>query len=309
MSSAVKHRITPLQARMIEDMTARKLHPKTQTAHIRSCRRFAAWLGRLPDTATADDVRRFQVELANCNIGNSTRNTIMTGVKFLFRVTLRRHDLVAEIYHLREPQKIPPIMSQDEVARLLANTTSIKARAMLSLAYGCGLRPGEVIRLRVGDIDSDRNIIRIVQSKGDKDRQVKLPTTVLELLRRYWPERSTKYDADFRPEQRYLFPGRRPYEPLTARQQNRLFHQAADAAGITKPVTVRSLRHSFATHLLDAGVDVRVIQALLGHTKLTTTARYTRVATALITAIESPIDLLPGRAVKPRKRKKAKPKT
>ncbi len=307
MSRVGRRAISPLQARMIEDMTARKLSPKTQIAHIRSCRRFAVWLCRSPDTATADDVRGFQRELAECNISNSTRNTIMTGVKFLFRVTLRRHDLVAEIYHLREPQKIPPIMSQDEVARLLANTTSIKARALLSLAYGCGLRPGEVIRLKVGDIDSDRGIIRIVQSKGDKDRQVKLPTTVLELLRRYWPERSTKYDAELSPEKRYLFPGRRPYEPLTARQQNRLFHQAADAAGITKPVTVRSLRHSFATHLLDAGVDVRVIQALLGHTKLTTTARYTRVATALITGIESPIDLLGDCPTKQRKRKKAKP--
>ncbi|MGB3312881.1 MAG: tyrosine-type recombinase/integrase [Albidovulum sp.] len=309
MSGSVNRTISPLQARMIEDMTARKLSPKTQTAHIRSCRRFAAWLGRSPETATADDVRGFQHELAQCDISNSTRNTIMTGVKFLLRVTLRRHDLVAEIYHLREPQKIPPIMSQDEVARLLANTTSIKARAMLSLAYGCGLRPGEVIRLRVGDIDTDRGIIRVVQSKGDKDRQVKLPTTVLNLLRDYWGERSTEYDAEFRPEQRYLFPGRSPYRPLTTRQQNRLFHQAADAAGITKPVTVRSLRHSFATHLLDAGVDVRVIQALLGHVKLTTTARYTRVATALITAIESPIDLLPRRTFKPRKRKKAKSKT
>jgi len=309
MSRVVKRSISPLQARMIEDMTARKLSPKTQMAHIRSCRRFAGWLGRSPESATSDDVRGFQRELADCNISNSTRNTFMTGVKFLFRVTLRRHDLVAEIYHLREPQKIPPIMSQDEVERLLANTTSIKARAMLSLAYGCGLRPGEVIRLRVGDIDSDRGIIRIVQSKGDKDRQVKLPATVLELLRRYWPERSTKYDADIRLDQRYLFPGRRPYMPLTVRQQNRLFHQAADAAGITKPVTVRSLRHSFATHLLDAGVDVRVIQALLGHTKLTTTARYTRVATALITAIESPIDLLGDCKINKGKRKKAKPET
>ncbi len=309
MSRVGRRAISPLQARMIEDMTARKLSPKTQTAHIRSCRRFAAWLGHSPQTATADDVRGFQAELAGCDISNSTRNTIMTGVKFLFRVTLRRHDLAAEIYHLREPQKIPPIMSQDEVARLLANTPSIKARAMLSLAYGCGLRPGEVIRLKVGDIDSDRGIIRIVQSKGDKDRQVKLPVAVLEALRRYWPERSTKYDAGFRPEQRYLFPGRQPYEPLTARQQNRLFHQAAVAAGISKPVTVRSLRHAFATHLLDAGVDVRVIQALLGHTKLTTTARYTRVATALITAIESPIDLLRDDTAKGGKRKKAKPKS
>ena len=133
-----------------------------------------------------------------------------------------------------------------------------------------------------------------------------LPDAVLDILRLYWRKRSTEHDADFRPEQRYLFPGRRPYEPLTARQQNRLFHQAADAAGITKPVTVRSLRHSFATHLLEAGVDVRIIQALLGHTKLTTTARYTRVATALIAAVESPIDLLPGGTVKLRRRKKAK---
>ena len=117
-----------------------------------------------------------------------------------------------------------------------------------------------MIRLRVGDIDSDRGIIRIVQSKDDKDRHVNPPVTVLELLRRYWPERSTNYDTGFRPEQRYLFPGRQPNEPLTSRQQNRLFHQAADAAGITKPATVRSLRHSFATHLLDAGVDIRVSQ-------------------------------------------------
>ena len=131
-----KRPISPLQARMIEDMTARKLGPKTQTAHIRSCRRFAAWLGRSPETATPDDVRGFQRELAECNISNSTRNTIMTGVKFLFRVTLRRHDLVEEIYHLREPQKIPPVMSQDEVARLLANTTSIKARAFIARQSG-----------------------------------------------------------------------------------------------------------------------------------------------------------------------------
>ena len=180
-----KHSISPLQARMIEDMTARKLSPKTQQAHIRSCRRFAAWFGRSPELATAEDVRRFQLALVDCDISNSTRNIIMTGVKFLLRVTLRRHDLVAEIYHLREPQKIPPVMSQDEVTRLLANTTSVKARAMLSLAYGCGLRPSEVVRLRVGDFDRDRRIIRIVQSKGDKDRQVMLPDAVLDILHLY----------------------------------------------------------------------------------------------------------------------------
>ena len=306
MSSRIKHPISPLQARMIEDMTARKLSPKTQAAHIRSCRRFAAWLGRSPETAMPEDVRRFQLTLPDCDISNPTRNIIMTGVKFLFRVTLRRHDLVAEIFYLKEPQKIPPVMSQDEVARLLDSTTSIKAQALLSLAYGCGLRPGEVVRLRVGDIDRDRRIIRIVQSKGDKDRQVKLPDTVLNLLRDYWLKRSTEPDADLRADQRYLFPGRSPYRPLTTRQLNRLFHQAADAAGITKPVTVRSLRHSFATHLLEAGVDIRIIQALLGHSSLVSTARYTRVATALIAAVESPIDLLSDRPTKRRRRKKAK---
>lgn len=304
-----KRAISPLQTRMIEDMTARKLKPKTQAAHIRSCRRFAVWLGRSPDTATAEDVRRFQLALIADGVSVQTRNTIMTGVKFLFRTTLRRHDLAAEIYYLKAPQKIPLVMSQDEVERVLANTTSIKAHTMLSLAYGCGLRPGEVTRLRVGDIDSDRRIIRIVQSKGDKDRQVMLPGAVLDQLRKYWHNRSTEYDARFQPEQRYLFPGRGPYKPLTRRQLNRLFHQAADAAGITKPVTVRSLRHSFATHLLERGVDIRVIQALLGHSSLVSTSRYTRVATALITAIESPIDLLPGRTAKPRKRKKTKPKS
>lgn len=136
-----------------------------------------------------------------------------------------------------------------------------------------------------------------------------LPRAVLKLLRRYWGKRSTEHDADFRPEQRHLFPGRSPYRPLTTRQQNRLFHQAADAAGITKPVTVRSLRHSFATHLLEAGVDIRVIQALLGHSSLVSTSRYTRVATALIAAVESPIDLLKGRTAERRRRKKPKPKT
>ena len=309
MSSPTKHSISPLQARMIEDMTARGLQPKTQTGHIRSCRRFAVWLGRSPDTATPEDVRRFQLDLAADNVSIPTRNAIMTGVKFLFRTTLRRHDLVAEVYYLGEPQKIPPVMSRDEVSELLDSARAIKAKTMLSLAYGCGLRAGEVVRLKVGDIDSGQGIIRIVQSKGRKDRHVMLPDGVLELLRQYWCKRSKRYDTGVRPEQRYVFPGRGSYNPLSTRQLNRLFHQAADAADITKPVTVRSLRHSFATHLLERGVDIRVIQALLGHSSLVSTSRYTRVATALIAAIESPIDLLGDRTVKGRRRKKTKPKT
>ena len=157
---------TPLRERMIADMAARKLHPLTQKAHIRSCKRFAAFLGRSPETATVDDVKAFQLHMAGAPTEIATRNRVMTGVKFLLRVTMRRHDLAAEIYHLREPKRVPLILSQDEARHLLASATSLKARTMLTLAYGCGLRAGEVTRLKVGDIDRERKIIRIVQSKG-----------------------------------------------------------------------------------------------------------------------------------------------
>jgi site-specific recombinase XerD len=177
---------------------------------------------------------------------------------------------------------------------------NIKVRTMLSLAYGCGLRAGEVVRLRVGDIDSAQNIIRIVQSKGRKDRNVMLPAEILDLLRQWWRERPTRQDAGVAKERRWLFPGYKPGRPLTTRQFLRLFHVAVAAAGITKPVTLHSLRHSFATHLLERGTDIRVIQALLGHHKLETTARYARVATGMISAVESPLDDLGTR----RKRKK-----
>ena len=167
--------VSPLRQRMIEDMTARKLGRHSQRSHIRSCRRFAAFLKRSPDTATADDVRRFQLHLVEAGLGISNRNRIMTGVKFLFRVTLRRHDLAAEIYHLKEEQKLPLTLSPIEVERLLAMAGSLRDHVMLSLGYGCGLRAGEIVRLKDGDIDSAQMIIRIVQSKGRKDRHVMLP--------------------------------------------------------------------------------------------------------------------------------------
>src|SRR6516165_10506299 len=270
--------VSPLRQRMIEDMAARKLNPNTQRGHISSCKRFAGWLKRSPDTATPDEVRRFQLHLIESGASICTRNRIMTGVRFLFRVTLRRHDLAAEVWHIKEPQKLPPV---------------------LSLAYGCGLRAGGVVRLRAGDIDSEQMIIRIVQSKGRKDRHVMLPAEVLDLLRQWWKTRPTAYDAGLAPEQRWLFPGRRKPRPLTTRQFARLFKQATKAAGLRKTLSLHTLRHSFATHLLERGTDIRVIQALLGHEKLETTARYTRVATGLISQIESPLD---GLSVPRRKR-------
>ncbi len=284
--------VTPLRKRMIDDMQARNLGRDSQRNHIGSCKRFAAWLGRCPSSATADDVKAFQLHLIESGASICNRNRIMTGVKFLLKVTLRRHDLAAEIYHLREPQKIPIVMSPDEIKRLLAMASSVKVRAMLSLSYGCGLRAGEVVRLKAGDIDSDQEIIRIVQAKGRKDRHVMLPPDVLDLLRQWWRERPTCHDAEVVPGERWLFPGRSPYRPLTTRQYGRLFQETVAATGIRKPVTLHTLRHSFATHLLEAGVDIRKIQALLGHDKLETTARYAFVATGMIAEIESPLDCL-----------------
>ena len=275
---------------------------------VYSCRRLAAFLKRSPDTATPDDVRRFQLHLAETGMSICNRNRIMTGVKFLFRVTLRRLDLAAEIYHLREPQKIPLVMSPDEIKRLLAVASSLKARILLGLGYGCGLRASEVVRLKVKHIDSAQKIIRVEQSKGRKDRNVMLSAETLDLLRQWWKVRPSRHDAGTPREERWLFPGAKRGKTMSTRQLGRLFHEAADAAGIRKGVSLHALRHSFATHLLERGTDIRIIQALLGHDKLDTTARYTRVATGMIARIESPLDLLSLPRNKPRKAQEKKRK-
>ena len=310
--------VSPLRQRMIDDMRARKLGRHSERSHIQSCKRFAAFLKRSPETATADDVRAFQLSLIEdegltiCN-----RNRIMTGVKFLLKVTLRRLDLAAEIYHLKEPQKVPVVLGPDEVKRILTMAPSLKALTMLTISYGCGLRAGEVTRLTVGDIDSAQKIIRVVQGKGRKDRNAMLPADVLALLKEWWPERPKWHDAEMAASERWIFPGYGHLQPITPRQYSRLFQESVAAAGIKKPgLTLHSLRHSFATHLLEAGVDIRKIQAVLGHDKLETTARYTRVATAMISAIESPLEALsmprlrsrkqPARNHKSRKRPAAK---
>jgi site-specific recombinase XerD len=299
--------VSPLRQRMIEDMNARKLGAHSQRSHIYSCRRFAAFLKRAPDTATPDDIRGFQLHLAETGMSIPNRNRIMTGVKFLFRVTLRRLDLAAEIYHLREPQKIPLVMSPDETKRLLAVASSLKARILLGLGYGCGLRASEVVRLKVKHIDSAQKIIRVEQSKGRKDRNVMLSVETLDLLRQWWKVRPPRHDAGTPLEERWLFPGTKRGKTMSTRQLSRLFHEAADAAGIRKGVSLHALRHSFATHLLERGTDIRIIQALLGHDKLDTTARYTRVATGMIAGIESPLDLLSLPRKKPRTSRKDPP--
>ncbi len=284
--------VDPLLQRFIEDMTARQRGSASQKGHLRAYKRFAAWLERSPDTATADEIRSFQRHLAETGVSITTRNATMTGLRFLFRVTMRRHDLAAEIFHLKEPLKVPLILDQDEVKRLLLMAATLRDRLLLSLAYGTGMRAGEVVRLRVKHIDSGQEIIRVEQGKGRKDRLVMLSPEMLAQLRAWWRERPKHWDAGVAVQDRLLFPGRNPGAPLATHTLNNIFHAAARAAGIRKVVNLHSLRHSCATHLYDRGVDIRTIQAILGHDKLETTARYARVATGLITSVESPLDRL-----------------
>ena len=252
--------------RMIEDIVARKRGLACQKSHVRAYKRFAGWLQRSPDTATADEIRAFQLHLAETGVGISTRNNTMTGLRFLFRVTLRRHDLAAEIFHLKEEQRVPLILSADETKRLLAMAGSLRDRLMLSLGYGAGLRSSEILRLKVKHIDSAQMIIHVQQSKGRKDRLVMLSPDMLDLLREWWKVRPKGRDADIPVQERLLFPSFTPGRPLTTRNLARQYQKTVRAAGILKTVTVHTLRHSFATHLYDRGVDIRTIQALLGHT-------------------------------------------
>jgi site-specific recombinase XerD len=275
--------ISPLRQRMIDDMTARRFSEATQKDYVRNVRKFAAFLGRSPDTATSDDLRRFQLHMAQQQVSPWSINAAIAALRFFFTVTLERPDLVRPLRIVNEPRKAPVVLSQEEVARLLEAAPGLKYKAALSVAYGAGLRVSEVANLKVSDIDSERMTLRIEQGKGQRDRYVMLSPQLLELLRDWW--RASR-------PQVWLFPGQNPINPMTPRQLNRAVHAAKDLAGISKRVSPHTLRHSFATHLLEQGVDIRVIQVLLGHAKLETTALYTRVAVNTVRDIKSPLERL-----------------
>jgi integrase/recombinase XerD len=278
--------MSPLRRRMIEDMTIRKFAAKTQHDYVQRVKNFAAFLGRSPDTASFEDVRRYQLDLATRGAGVATLNQSVVTLRFFFRVTLKRHDILEHTHFIHEPRKLPVVLSPEEVARLLDAAPGLKYKAALSVAYGAGLRASEVISLKIGDIDSERMVIRVEQGKGRKDRYVMLSRHLLELLRAWY--------KTARP-QGWLFPGRDRVQPMTTRQLNRACHAAAQMAEIDKRVSLHTLRHSFATHLLEQNIDVRVIQVLLGHAKLDTTALYTRVATKTISEVMSPLEHIAGR--------------
>ena len=290
--------VTALRARMIEDMTVRGFTDETRNDYVRRVRAFAAFIRRSPDTATAEDLRRFQLHQRQSGMQPPSINNSVSALRFFFTATLDRPDLARRLTVVREPRRLPVVLSVEEVTLLLQSAPGAKYKAALATAYGAGLRVSEVVALKVGDIDSERMLLRVEQGKGRKDRHAMLSPQLLELLREWWAEGRRR--GVLLPRG-WLFPSRNPIEPLSTRQLNRAIHAAAEAAGIKKRVSMHTLRHSFATHLLEQNTDIRVIQVLLGHAKLDTTALYTRVATTTIRSVTSPLDrLAPLPATRPR---------
>jgi site-specific recombinase XerD len=275
--------ISPLRARMIEDMRVRSFSPATQRGYIRGVKMLAAFLGRSPDTATAEDLRTFQRHLAATGVTPGVQNMTVSGLRFFFRFTVDKPETTRHLVYTHEPRKLPRALSSEEISSLLTAASEPKDKAMLSVAYGAGLRAMEVVALRVSDIDSKRMLLRVGNGKGGKDRYVMLSPTLLEALRDWYRIARPRV---------FLFPGRDKIGPMTTRQFHRICKGAAERAGLPKWVGPHTLRHSFATHLLENDLDVRVIQVLLGHAQLDTTARYTQVATSVIRRVMSPIDRL-----------------
>jgi integrase/recombinase XerD len=296
-SNISDRRVSPLRARMIEDMAVRGFTEKTRQDYIRHVHAFAGFIGRSPATATPDEIRGFQLHQRQSGMQPPSINTAVSALRFLFTVTLDRPDLARRLTVVRLPRRLPSVLSVEEVGLLLQAAPGPKYKAAFATAgacpragrrpdpWGAGLRVSEVVTLKVGDIDSERMVLRIEQGKGRKDRHAMLSPQLLELLREWWR-------LGVLLPRGWLFPGGNPVEPLSTRQLSRAVHAAAEAAGIKKRVSPHTLRHSFATHLLEQDTDIRVIQVLLGHAKLDTTALYARVANATIRMVTSPLDRL-----------------
>ena len=275
--------MSPLRRRMIEDMTVRNLSPATQRSYVHAVAKFSHYFGRSPDRLGLEEVRAFQVHLVSTGISWPGLNQIVCALRFFYGVTLGHSEIPERIPYAREPRKLPVVLSADEVVRFLEAVPSLKTRAALTTAYAAGLRASETVGLKVGDVDSGRMVIRVDAGKGAKDRYVMLSAQLLGILRTYW--------RLARPR-RWLFPGREATKPIDVQVLYAACRSACKAAGLDKRVTVHTLRHSFATHLLESGTDIRIIQVLLGHNNLSTTARYTQVSNGLIRRTPSPLDRL-----------------
>jgi integrase/recombinase XerD len=275
--------MSPLRRRMIEDMTVRNLSPATQRSYVHAVAKFGRFFGRSPERLGLEEVRAFQVHLVAGGISWPALNQTVCALRFLYGVTLKQADLPERIPYARTPRKLPVVLSADEVVAFLEAVPGLKARAALTTAYAAGLRASEAAGIKVADIDSSRMVIRVEQGKGGRDRYVMLSPQLLAILRSYWKLARPAH---------WLFPGRDGEHPIGPTVLHAACRSACAAAGLSKRVTVHTLRHSFATHLLESGTDIRIIQALLGHSSLNTTARYTQVATSTIRATPSPLDRL-----------------
>jgi integrase/recombinase XerD len=281
--------MTGLRKRMLEDLRVRNYSPRTQTTYIDRVARFARHFGKPPDQLTTEDIRTYLVHLVETgHVSWSAFNQTVCALRFFYRVTLDRGDLVPDIPFPRGQKKLPTVLSGEEVKRLLGAVQNVKHRAVLTTIYAAGLRISEALALKVSDIDSRRMVITVRQGKGQKDRTLMLSPQLLTTLR--------AYAREVRPRE-WLFPGRRADEPLHATAIQRACGQARRAAGIRKRASVHTLRHSFATHLLDAGTALPVIQRLLGHRSLRTTAIYLHVSARQVHNTRSPLDGLEASAI------------
>jgi len=277
---------TPLRQRMIEDMRVRNFALNTQNNYVQQVAKFSEYHGKSPELLGPEEIRGYQVYLVDQKHASwSVLNLTVCALRFLYRVTLGKGWMIEHIPYARKPKKLPVVLSLEEVARFLEAVSNIKHRVILMIAYAAGLRVSEAVALRIGDIDSDRMVIRVEEGKGRKDRYIGLSPRLLALLREYW--------KIVRPTN-WLFPGGRPGTHITRSAVQQVYRKARAVAGLRKQATARSLRHSFATHLLEAGTDVRTIQILLGHRSLETTARYMHVSTQTVRAAASPLDSLPS---------------
>lgn len=276
--------ISPLRQRMLDDMSFRNMSPSTQKVYTHAVANFARFHQASPDKLDIEDVRDYRLYLLARGLKGTSINPIVGALRFFFGTTLGRSDIADQIPYARTEDTLPVVLSHDQVLKLLKAERSLKMRTAFITIYAAGLRVSEVVKLTTRDILSERQVIHVRQAKGRKDRYVMLSDQLLNILRSYW--RRT------RPSESLFFPGPDPTKAITTRSVQRALRDAADAAGLDKAVTPHTLRHSFATHLLEQGVDIRVIQDLLGHRHITSTTRYARVATNMIRQIQSPLEQL-----------------
>jgi len=274
-----------LHDQMQEDLVLKAYSPNTQRAYLRCARHFAGYYMRSPEEMGEQEVRGFLLHLVRDRQASPANLDMhVNALKFLYNVTLKRPEVVEGLSHPKRPKTLPVILSPEEVLRVFAAIRSVKHKAIIATAYAAGLRISEVCGLRITDIDSQRMRIHVRSGKGKKDRYVMLAESLLVLLRQYYQKA--------RPKGEYLFPGYKPHRPICTNAVRQVLRKVIRETGLAKKVTMHTLRHCFATHLLEAGTDIRILQVLLGHSSIRTTLRYTHITDRLVQKLVSPLDMI-----------------